>query len=178
MNELALADHPIIDFWSRLRNIGLAGQGHWEPFLKVAMGEFERASSYELPLSVALVSLDRFPGNRGRWGGDGGTRVLRIVATTLLSSLRRSDVFEWLEGGSFAILFPSTSLANATKVCERLREKPSQLSVPVDAGFPLTLSFGLACISEEDSEVQTLLRRAAKALRVAEEAGGNRLCSS
>ncbi|MFB3902317.1 MAG: GGDEF domain-containing protein [Acidobacteriota bacterium] len=184
MRKQAIVNHEIIqpgnprERWNRLSYIAVGRRRRWKSFVKVAQEEFERASTYGDSLSLALVRLDCFPEIVRRLGPDGTTHVLRGLASTLLAALRRSDVFDWVGDGYFAILFVTTRLPNAVKVCERIGQKPASLSVIAgDTRFHLTVSFGLTAISREDWGVNCLVRRAAKALRMAKRAGGNRVCS-
>jgi diguanylate cyclase (GGDEF)-like protein len=112
--------------------------------------------------------------------------VLRGVAEACLKALRVSDVVARYGGEEVAILLPSTKLALAYRVGERLRESISQLSLlpklEADHGeaegstapMRVTVSIGVA-ESQEGDLPESMLQAADQALYDAKHQGRNRL---
>jgi len=80
--------------------------------------------------------------------------------------LREVDIIGRMGGEEFAILLPETTLENAARVAERLREKISLQAISLSGGLPLhiTVSIGVAALSGKDLNIDTLLSFADEAL--------------
>ncbi|CAM5204653.1 GGDEF domain-containing protein [Alishewanella longhuensis] len=71
-------------------------------------------------------------------------------------------------------MLPDTTLAAATEVCERLRQKLAQLDFSeLSAGLTMTISIGLT--TNDKLELPQMLLSADRALYQAKAAGRNRL---
>lgn len=125
-----------------------------------------------LPLSIALVDLDRFKLVNDRHGHSTGDAVLRAVARELLTSVRTDDRVLRLGGEEFLLVLPRAGLAAACALGERVRER---VRATVHAGdTPVTISAGVAHRREGESR-DALLARADAALYRAKAAGRDRV---
>jgi diguanylate cyclase (GGDEF)-like protein len=159
----ALATHDsLTGLWNR-RQIDLD--------LEAAVKHAERQGSV---LCVALVDVDHFKAVNDRHGHAMGDEVLRAVAGNLQGSLRAGDQVGRYGGEEFFLLLPATTMAQATALAERLRERLAmQQSLPAGEA-PVTASFGLAAWRAGESAAD-LVRRADQALYRAKGNGRNRV---
>jgi len=152
------------DFLTGLRN---------RRYLEIALErELFRLQRYGRPVSLVVLDLDDFKQVNDTHGHDAGDRVLKGVAEVLEAHLRLSDRAVRLGGEEFALLLPETSLSQAKKVCERVREALEALNVPPVEG--VRASFGVAQALPTDSPL-SLLKRADAAMYAAKRKGKNRV---
>lgn len=76
-------------------------------------------------------------------------------------------------GEEFAVLLPDTPQAAACDIAERLRAAIAQVNV--SAEHRVTASIGVACASANDTELDTLLSGADKAMYRAKATGRDRV---
>ena len=126
--------------------------------------EVQRAARYGHALSVLMMDLDHFKDVNDAHGHPVGDRVLRAFVDRVNAEVRQVDVLVRRGGEEFLLLMPSTELAEATAVAERIRGRvgaapfraaPSAdapfadapFAEPSDAGereIPVTVSVGVA----------------------------------
>ncbi|MCL2153545.1 MAG: diguanylate cyclase [Oscillospiraceae bacterium] len=132
------------------------------------------------PLSLILLDIDRFKDFNDTYGHQKGDEVLRIIATTLKDSLRRSSDFAARWGGDeFVILLPGTDMKGALINAERIRENIEQTRIPVQSPccVDVTVSIGVATlVPSQDVNQNELISQADKALYGAKEKGRNNVC--
>lgn len=154
---------------------GLSNRRHF-----FAQGEIElaRVRRYGAALSLLMLDVDHFKRINDSHGHKAGDIVLRQLSTTLRETLRPVDVIGRLGGEEFAVLLPGTKLAEAIEVAERLREIIAASEVKREAGLPLrfTVSIGVVSLEQPDSNLDTLLSLADRALYQAKAGGRNRVC--
>lgn len=146
------------------------------PFLKTLDEEFDRARRYELPMSVAMLDIDHFKQVNDTYGHEAGDKALRALSELLISEFRTIDLVGRLGGEEFALVFPETDLAGASIACERLHANIQAAEISINhSKISMTVSIGLAIISQEVSDGPALLKRADDLLYVAKESGRNRI---
>jgi len=142
--------------------------------------EWGRNMREKKPLSLLLLDIDRFKVFNDTYGHQQGDEVLRIIAETLLRSLRRSADFAARWGGEeFIVLLPGTAMEGAFINAERIRENIEQTSISVANGQTegLTVSIGVATMTpSQDCSQSELISQADRALYAAKELGRNRVC--
>lgn len=140
--------------------------------------EFKRSERYREPLSCAMVDIDRFKSFNDRFGHDVGDRVLAEVAARLRGTVREVDVVARYGGEEFLLVLPSTHLAGALTVAERVWRAMSGEDVRWDGGSErLTVSIGVALYpSRGVASRDALLKAADKALYRAKADGRDRIC--
>jgi len=138
--------------------------------------EMERARRLRVSLSLALIDIDFFKRINDQHGHDAGDRVLREVAATLQSHVRRSDLLARIGGEEFALVMLGTRPPGARVLLERLRQAVAALRVPGGAGaIGCTISIGLADRTDDDVDWATLYKRADQALYTAKQDGRDRV---
>lgn len=140
--------------------------------------EFKRAERYREPLSCAMIDIDHFKALNDRHGHDAGDRVLAMVSQRVLDAVREVDVVARYGGEEFLLLLPSTHLAGALTVADRVwravGERPFEVA---GSSERVTISIGVALYpSRGVSTRDALLKSADRALYRAKDDGRNRIC--
>ena len=134
--------------------------------------EVQRASRYDVPLSLIVFDLDYFKRLNDSFGHDAGNKVLVEVARAVESCLRGSDRFGRWGGEEFTVVTTETSFASAYQLADRVRKTIEDHEFGRE--YRLSASFGVAAHRSEDSAA-TLFKRADIALYRAKELGRNRV---
>ncbi|HMM76211.1 MAG TPA: diguanylate cyclase [Gammaproteobacteria bacterium] len=150
-----------------------------EKFQNVMNREWARMRRQELPLSLLLVSIDRFDEFRGAQSRLGYEAALRRISDVLRHAGNRpGDVAARLAPGAFALLFPETEHKHVSRLAETVRTRVRQLGIAVGAEEPgkvLTATVGMATvIPNNDITPETLRERVEAALYEAQFQGGDR----
>lgn len=151
---------------------GLCNRRH---FFDLAKQLFEAARRYHRPLSVVMLDLDHFKRINDRFGHQTGDEVLRMLTRTVAPHLRAADVFARYGGEEFVLLLPDTDPQRALGFVERIRLAVASQKLETGLGaVTITLSAGIAAMSEDDERIDPVIRRADQALYTAKAAGRNR----
>ena len=155
----------------------LTGVYNRRQFETLARAELARAQRYFRPLSVLIVDIDFFKRVNDSFGHEIGDWVLKMVATTIKSAKRDSDIVARMGGEEFVILLPETTIEAARGVAERIREMVhvSSLAIGEDK-LTLTISIGVAEAAVGSSGIESVLREADQALYQAKANGRNQVC--
>ena len=141
--------------------------------------EIERARRYGHPLSAIMLDIDFFKKVNDTYGHSVGDQVLRVLAQECSDSIREYDILGRYGGEEFAVVLPETEHSDACVTAERLRKCIEEKSFKTThAEITLTISLGVAEMTEETSDLATLLDHADSALYAAKQTGRNcvRLC--
>jgi diguanylate cyclase (GGDEF)-like protein len=134
----------------------------------------ERCLKDETPASMVMVDVDQFKQFNDRYGHVAGDRALRLVAETLRSHFRPTDMVARFGGDEFSILLPGAHTEDARTCAERARWAVLK-ATELDPGAPkITLSAGVAGAEPGDT-LETLIARADDALYRAKLGGRNRV---
>lgn len=134
--------------------------------------EIENLKRYDSELSIIMVDIDHFKKVNDNLGHDVGDVVLKEVASVLKNNIRQTDFIGRWGGEEFIIICTATSLEEATKLANKIREKVEVYKYSVISN--LTASLGVATLmSGEDSK--SLFIRVDKALYNAKKLGRNRV---
>ena len=134
--------------------------------------EVQRASRYDVPLSLIVFDLDYFKQLNDTLGHDAGDKVLVEVARMVESCLRGSDRFGRWGGEEFTVVTTETSFSEACQLADRIRQTIEDQEFEQE--YRLSASFGVATHSPGDSAA-TLFKRADVALYRAKSLGRNRV---
>lgn len=158
------------------RHDPLTGTANRRYFFERAEQEFMRSRRYHTPLSIALIDVDHFKQINDQLGHAAGDEVLKLLSQQCRALLRESDLLARIGGEEFAILMPSTGLAGAALMAERLRMAVTEAPTPV-AGQLLNLRFsaGVTQLKAKDQSIEDCLRRADEAMYKAKQAGRDRV---
>lgn len=158
------------------RHDPLTGTANRRYFFERAEQEFMRSRRYHAPLSITLIDVDHFKQINDQYGHATGDEVLKLLSQKISTLLRENDLLARIGGEEFAILMPSTGLAGAALMAERLRLAIAEEASPV-AGLMLHLRFsaGVTQLKAQDQSIEDCLRRADEAMYKAKQAGRDRV---
>lgn len=111
--------------------------------------QFALAMRTDSPLTVAFLDLDDFKSINDVYGHDAGDRVLANVGQSLMTGIRRGDIFCRWGGEEFLVIMPNTDLEQAGHALGRIRE--NGFGTRPDGKFPLTASMGIAEWRSDDA---------------------------
>ncbi|MBK8971342.1 MAG: diguanylate cyclase [Hahellaceae bacterium] len=159
---------------------GLTNIANRRCFENVMAAEWSRCKRARLPLSVLMIDVDYFKDYNDCYGHGGGDHVLRLLARTLSSCLRRpSDRVARYGGEEFIILLPETDGPGARVQAERIRDRVASLKIRHELSEVsewLTISVGGATVVPSESiESGWLLDEADKRLYRAKKMGRDRI---
>jgi len=132
-----------------------------------------RAGRHAEQVVFAMVDIDHFKQVNDTHGHMVGDRVIKTISRLFKQRMRKSDVIGRYGGEEFAVILPDTTLEEAEKVFNNVREAFAKISYQSDQGeFSVTFSGGLAAFP--DYQTANALNEAAdKALYQAKDAGRN-----
>ncbi len=82
-------------------------------------------------------------------------------------------------GEEFVLILPDTGLEQAVAVLNRLREELAETPVPVRGQLlPVSATFGVTTVRQDDSDLESIVRRADRALYEGKGAGRNRVMTA
>ncbi len=136
--------------------------------------EFKRARRFNRPLSAIMLDIDYFKKVNDTYGHEKGDQVLRSLAQFLKIHLRDFDILGRYGGEEFVIILPGADLANARNVAYRLRQGVQERPM-VNGSLSVTISLGVAQLSKEIPDFQSLMNKADMAMYDAKRAGRNRV---
>jgi diguanylate cyclase (GGDEF)-like protein len=144
-------------------------------FMEVGALVLARARHDAVPMSVLMLDVDDFKQVNDRYGHNTGDDVLKMFARICMQTLRPTDMLARWGGEEFAALLPSTALADAIQISERLCNAIASGSVAAGTGPPIrvTVSIGLATSTNSSAGLEELLARADAAMYDAKRSGKN-----
>lgn len=136
----------------------------------------QRAMRLERPLSLLIMDIDHFKSVNDTYGHAVGDEVIRAVASTIRSQVRRIDIAARYGGEEFVVVLEDTDTQGAYLFAERLRERVGALMHQSEQqAFRATISIGVASFPTHAAHIQTLLEYADAALYQSKRAGRNRV---
>lgn len=145
-------------------------------FLILAGHEYERALRYERALSFIMLRPDNFKQLKKNHEDKIIDQILVTVAERCRTNVRSVDVLGRYRDEVFCLLLPESNLTNARKIAERIRLAVAEESVTTDSGpINITISLGVTKITVNTTNLNSLMYLADKAMKIAEEKGGNRV---
>ncbi len=140
--------------------------------------EVQRARRYSRPLTVLMIDIDYFKNFNDVNGHLMGDEILKRVAHTLESNIRKADLLARYGGEEFVIILPEIDKNHALRVAEKLRSTIEEKRFPKQETQPngnLTISLGLASFPEDSTDARELVDLADRALYRAKAEGRNRV---
>lgn len=122
-------------------------------------------------LSIIMCDVDHFKNINDTYGHLGGDKVLQAMGNLLQCAKRRGDIAARFGGEEFVILLWKCDKDEAYEKAEEIRITIEALDVE---GIQVTSSFGVAQVSPEDKNFESVLKNADSALYEAKETGRNK----
>jgi len=148
---------------------GLYNRKHLDVVLQK---EIEEAKRYANNLSVIFCDIDHFKKVNDNYGHKIGDIVLEEYAKIMQQNIRKSDVLGRWGGEEFLIILPHTSLNQAKKVAEKLREEIKKHHFPKVGN--ITCSFGVSEYKYNET-LHDLMQKVDEALYEAKEKGRDKI---
>ena len=140
-------------------------------FHRLAETELLRSRRYHRSFSLAYIDLDNFKHVNDRFGHSVGDDLLKVVAKTILSNLRRTDYVARIGGDEFAILFPELDSASVPQAICKIQ---SRLTETMESEYPdVTMSIGVISCSSPNQSIDELLKIADSLMYEAKKQGKN-----
>jgi diguanylate cyclase (GGDEF)-like protein len=152
----------------------LANRGELETQLALMVHEQELPTAE--PFCLMFADIDYFKAINDTFGHAVGDQVLVDFANCLRHEVYSGDVVARYGGEEFVIVCPGTALEQGFKRAERLRLAIMNGNIGGNPDLRVTTSFGVTQVESGDT-VETLLKRADRALYNAKKTGRNRTVS-
>jgi len=126
---------------------------------------------------LGFGDLDSFENLRREYGVTVGVMALQTVATEVRNCIRGdTDTAGMYEGGRFAVIMLSANIKGVANTLDRIRAHVQEavLKTPQDDVVRISVSFGCTLSRPEDT-FESLVTRTLYALKVAHDAGHNRV---
>jgi two-component system, cell cycle response regulator len=131
-------------------------------------------------LSLILLDLDHFKRINDTYGHLAGDYVLATFSSTVLSTIRKEDVFARYGGEEFALISRGIDGPGAAQFAERVRSGVERFAFQYQGKrMPVTVSIGIAAMPTPGIELpEHLVDTADRALYAAKSSGRNRVILS
>ena len=158
---------------------GLTGVANRRTFDERLVSEWARCVKAKTPLAIVFVDVDYFKAFNDSYGHIAGDACLQQVAQALGACVKRTnDVLARYGGEEFAAILPSTTLADAIIVAERMRSAVEAMHIDHDGSTlgRVSISVGVASVpATAGVEPMTVVKLADEAAYNAKEGGRNRV---
>lgn len=133
----------------------LTGINNRRRFFELAEKEYKRARRYQRPLSIAVMDIDHFKSVNDHYGHAVGDSVLSWFARECYDHIRKEiDIIGRVGGEEFTILFPETTVEDASDIVNRLLTQIGDTKISTGAySIRITFSAGLVGINHESNFV-------------------------
>jgi diguanylate cyclase (GGDEF)-like protein/PAS domain S-box-containing protein len=136
----------------------LTGINNRENFEGIFSIEIANAKQNNLPLSLIIFDVDHFKLVNDTYGHQAGDIILIDLVRLIADNIKNGDIFARWGGEEFVILTPSTEITGACNLAENLRKLIQSHSFGYVEN-EITLSFGVAQLSSEDTKKPFLKKR-------------------
>ncbi|MFK7791534.1 MAG: GGDEF domain-containing protein [Devosiaceae bacterium] len=158
----------------------LTGIGNRKRFDRAMEEAMLASDATSEPFSLLVCDIDHFKKFNDTHGHQTGDQVLRLVGSTIKSSVSAKDIACRYGGEEFCVILPSTKVGRATEVADAIRQAVmGKELVKRSTGETLgrvTISIGVAELNAEDT-VSSIIERGDQCLYAAKNAGRNRVVS-
>ena len=153
------------DELERASNIdALTGLPNRRSLMETFTSECERARRYGQPLSVLFIDIDKFKPINDQYGHAAGDEALKLLARTMRSTMRTTDMVARLAGDEFIALLPGSTREEAQIAASRLREAIAQTTL-LHQGVSIKLQISVGITEYEMNESpEDILERADHAM--------------
>jgi len=142
---------------------------------------FESGSKYfylakreESDLSIICIDIDHFKKINDTYGHNIGDEILKLIASTINTYVRKSDILARMGGEEFTILVNNMNEEKAFVFAEKIRTHIEKLTYENnDIKIKVTISLGISQMKKDDNKLDSIILRADKALYTAKKLDRN-----
>lgn len=164
----------VLEHESRLaREDSLTGLPCRREFYEQGRRMLALASRQKAPLTAVFIDLDHFKEVNDTLGHEEGDDLLKVVAATLQTHLRSSDLPGRLGGDEFALILPGMNGEPVARYIEELRQR--LLSAMQQRQWPVTFSIGIASYCHAPDHFARLLAQADALMYEVKNSGRDRI---
>ena len=146
-------------------------------FFDICSQEVLKAKRYFNDLSFLIIDIDYFKEVNDTYGHLNGDIVLVELVQEVKNTIRETDTLGRIGGEEFAVLLPESSADDALNLATRIRESVEKKIFILEGDeVKITVSIGVGKLTEHDTIIQTILKRADIALFKAKNNGRNQIC--
>ena len=147
-------------------------------FLETLEREIARSHRYRREMSLVMFDIDHFKKINDSFGHLAGDYVLKHLAQTVKTRIRREDCFARYGGEEFSIVLPEIDGLNSKPFAEKIRQLVEATEFRFEnAVIPVTISMGVATMDMDSTDPQALIKRADERLYEAKSSGRNCVCA-
>jgi diguanylate cyclase (GGDEF)-like protein len=141
-----------------------------------ALQAMNAAREAKTPMSLLVFDVDYFKRINDTWGHETGDGLRKKISTAAQLALRKHDSVGRTGGEEFMVVLPDSPLDSAAEVAQRLCDCIAEIDMQeIDDNLVVTISLGVAQLSDVDTTVSLLTQRADNALYRAKDTGRNRV---
>lgn len=134
------------------------------------------ARVHNRPSALLLIDLDHLKQMNDTFGHPAGDALLNTVVKTIRSQLRDQDILGRLGGDEFVVVLPATPEDAAKTFADQIRQSVQcQPFLWEDQEMAMSISVGVAALSDADCNWQDWLKRADTNLYQAKKGGRNQI---
>ncbi|EIC27902.1 MULTISPECIES: putative bifunctional diguanylate cyclase/phosphodiesterase [Methylomicrobium] len=154
---------------------GIHNRRYFNEMLEYEVG---RSSRHHHQFAVLLLDLDDFKEINDTYGHPLGDEVLKKIAESITSHLRKGDIATRMGGDEFAVILPETPPEGAKIAAESIRANLESLAFksPNGKDFHVTTSVGIVSYPRDMQTVEDLMSGVDVALYQAKGLGKNEVC--
>jgi diguanylate cyclase (GGDEF)-like protein len=143
-------------------------------FFAEAELEFQNARNQNQRLCFLMLDADHFKSVNDRFGHVVGDQVLIGVVEVMKRTCRDGDLVGRYGGEEFCIMVARSSEQDVEELADQLRQAIADVTTWLPNGERVTVSIGIALLTDVSCELAELVKRADEALYAAKASGRNR----
>jgi diguanylate cyclase (GGDEF)-like protein len=173
VTEIAVYEKTLIEMNTRDSLTGVYNRKFLENQLENELKRFKRGLR---PFSLIMLDIDFFKNINDTYGHLCGDFVLKSLTSSVLSTIRSTDILARYGGEEFFCLLPETNIESAIHLAETLRKVIENKTFTFQGiTIQLTISLGVTAMHEEINSSEALLKNADDALYEAKRTGRNKV---
>jgi diguanylate cyclase len=173
VTEIAVYEKNLIEMNTKDSLTGVYNRKFLENQLRNELKRFNRGLR---PFGLIMLDIDFFKKINDTHGHLCGDYILKSLASSIVSSIRSTDIFARYGGEEFFCLLTETNIDSAAYLAENLRKVIENKAFTFQ-GTPIqiTISLGVTAMRPEIQTSEVLLKRADDALYEAKRTGRNKV---
>ena len=156
----------------------LTGLSNRDHLFKVARKMIKRAKRHRHPLSALVIDVDQLKHINSEFGYGCGDAVLQEVSRLGQEVMRSRDIFAHLEAEEFIAVLPEADNVAAQAIANNFAAKITAQPLQVaEQSIAISVSIGIASLTEQIDDVDSLIKAADDAMYLAKQAGSGQVMS-